>query len=324
MKNYDLVIIGAGPAGLGCAISATKRNMKLLLMDKGNIVNSIINFPTNMVFFSTTDVLELDNIPFNSREIRPNRVEAIKYYQSLSRHFNIPVKTNAMVNSITKKEGIFRITYLKSAKQFHISSNAVVLATGFYDNPNLLGIPGEDMNHVSHYYKEAFQHYKQDVVVVGGKNSAVEAALDLHRHGARVTLIHRKSEIGESVKYWIMPDIMNRINEGSIITSLNTTVTEIMPDHIRVKDKNNQKEIKADAVYLLTGYHPDTRLLKSCGVKFDLETLESEIDQNSLESNVEKLFLAGSLVAGRNANKIFIENSREHGEKILTYLESLL
>jgi len=231
MKNYDLVIVGAGPAGLGCAISAIKRKFNLLLIDKGNIVNSIINFPTNMVFFSTSDVLELDNIPFNSREIRPNRVEAIKYYQSLSRHYNIPVETNAQVDSITKKEGVFTIGYYQYAKRFYISSRAVIIATGFYDNPNLLGVQGENLSHVSHYYKEAFQHYNQDVVVVGGKNSAVEAALDLHRHGARVTLIHRKSEIGESVKYWVMPDIMNRINEGSIKTSLNTTVTEILSDN---------------------------------------------------------------------------------------------
>ncbi len=320
MKNYDLVIIGAGPAGLGCAISAIKRKKNILLIDKGNVVNSIINFPTNMIFFSTSDVLELHDIPFNSMEIRPNRVEAVKYYQSLVRHFNIPLETGAMVESVTKKDGEFTILYLKRENRYHISSKAVILATGFYDNPNLLGIKGEDLDHVSHYYKEAYQHYNQDVVVVGGKNSAVEAALDLHRHGARVTLVHRKSEIRDSVKYWVIPDIMNRINEGSIKISFNTTLTEILPDHVRVRDEKGQKELKADAVYLLIGYHPDTNLLKSSGIQFDSETLESAIDQTTSESNVKGLFLAGSLVAGRNANKIFIENSRKHGEKILTYL----
>ncbi len=320
MLKYDIVIVGAGPAGLGCAISAIKRKLNILLIDKGNVVNSIINFPVNMTFFSTTDLLEIHNVPFNSMNFRPNRTEAVRYYQSLIRHFNISTETLATVESIEKKENNFEISYSKSGQKKTIYSRKVILATGFYDNANLLNVEGEDLDHVSHYYQDPLRHFDQDVVIVGGKNSAVEAALDLHRTGARVSLVHRHSSIEESVKYWILPDIKNRIHEGSIEVYLISQVRKITPEFVEITNKHETKKLPANAVYLLTGYHPDIFLLKKIGIHFDQYSLEPKINTDSLESSLSGLYLAGSLIAGRNANRIFIENSREHGEIILSDL----
>jgi thioredoxin reductase (NADPH) len=285
MQKYDLVIVGAGPAGLGCAISAMKRKLKILLIDKGNIANSIINFPVNMTLSTET----------------------------LSR-----------VESIEKKEGDFEISYSKSGKKINIISRKVILSTGFYDSANLLNVEGEDLEHVSHYYQDPLKHFNQDVVIVGGKNSAVEAALDLHRTGARVSLVHRRSAVKESVKYWILPDIINRISEQSIIAYLNSQVCKITSEYVEIIKDNEKMKLPAHAVYLLTGYHPDISLLKKIGVHFNKESLVPKTDSKSLESNISGLYLAGSIVAGRNANEIFIENSREHGEIIISDLISKL
>jgi thioredoxin reductase (NADPH) len=322
MKIYDLAIVGAGPAGIGCAISAKKRDMDVVLLEKGNIVNSIINFPSQMSFFSTSSELEIHHVPFNSQALKPLRIEAVKYYQSLISFFNIPVITKAFVKNIAKLSDQFSINYEKHGRAMELKSKKAILASGFYDNPNMLNIPGEEQDHVSHYYREPFQHYNQDVIVVGGKNSAVEAALDLHRHGARVRIIHRRNEIKESVKYWVLPDIYNRIEEGSIKVSLNSEVVKINSDTLEVKCKNTLNKYPADAVYLLTGYHPDPELLDRCGIRYHPQTLEAEIIPKTLETNIEGLYLAGSIVAGRNANKIFIENSRAHGEMILRDIEN--
>lgn len=322
MKNFDLVIIGAGPAGIGCAISAMKRNLNVMILERGNIVNSIINFPAQMSFFSTASELELHNVPFNSQALKPLRIEAIKYYQSLITFFNIPVETRSDVRKIEKQNSHFSIIYHKNNQDRVVECDKLIVATGFYDNPNMLNIPGEEYDHVSHYYREPFQHYDQDVVVVGGKNSAVEAALDLHRHGARVRLIHRRAEIKESVKYWVLPDIKNRIDEGSIKISLNSELTRIALDEIEVNNNDKILKFPADAVYLLTGYHPNPDLLNRFGITYNSETLEPHVNPKSHESNIEGLYLAGSVIAGRNANKIFIENSREHGEVILADIEN--
>jgi len=236
--------------------------------------------------------------------------------------FKIPVETKAKVKEIDKNRDSFSMKIQKNDQDLSIVCSKLILASGFYDNPNRLNIPGEELDHVSHYYREPFQHYNQDVIVVGGKNSAVEAALDLHRHGARVHLIHRRSEIKESVKYWVLPDIKNRIDEGSIKVSLESELSRINSDIVEVKNKKTISTYPADAVYLLTGYHPQVDLLDQCGVAYNPENLEPKINLQTLESNVEGLYLAGSVIAGRNANRIFIENSREHGEKILSDIEN--
>ena len=320
MIKYDVVIVGAGPAGLGCAISAIKHDLNILLIDKGNVVDSIINFPVNMTFFSTADQLEIHNMPFTCMNFRPNRTEAVRYYHSLVSHFKIPVETQATAESIDKKDDNFEVSYIKSGHQKIIISKKVVLATGFYDNPNMLNIEGENLQHVSHYFHDALKHFNQDVVVVGGKNSAVEAALELHRTGARVSLVHRRPAIKESVKYWILPDIENRISEKSIKAYLNSKVHRITPEFVEIISNNKNKKISANAVYLLTGYHPNISLLKRIGIKYNKKSLVPIFDPKSLESNIPGIYLAGSLIAGRNANRIFIENSREHGHLILSDL----
>jgi thioredoxin reductase (NADPH) len=320
MQKYDLVIIGAGPAGLSCAISAIKKKLKILLIDKGNVVNSIINFPVNMTFFSTADLLELHDIPFNSMNFRPNRTEAVRYYHGLAKHFNISTESQALVSSIEKINTDFQVTFSKYGQKKAIVAKKVILATGFYDNPNLLNVEGENLGHVSHYYQDALKNFDQNVVIVGGKNSAVEAALDLHRSGARVSIVHRKSDLKESIKYWILPDIKNRISEKSIMAYLDSEVRRITPESVEIMIGKDIKKLSADAVYLLTGYRPDISLLEKIGVQIDSKSLEPNIDPDSFESTIPGLYLAGALIAGRNANKIFIENSREHGDIILSDL----
>jgi thioredoxin reductase (NADPH) len=317
MERYDLVIIGAGPAGLSCAIEAQNNNLSYLVIEKGNVVESILNFPVSMNFFSTADQLELGNIPFSSQNFRPTRIETVRYYQSLVSYFNLKISTNSMVDKVNKNNDLFRVQYEKYGQKNIAECRNVVIATGFYDNPNYLNVTGEDLPHVSHYFSEALRLFDQDVVIAGGKNSAVEAALESFRSGARVTIVHRKNEIKESVKYWVLPDIDNRIKEGSIKTYLNASITAITEKSVRIIQNGNENEIPADAVFLLTGYHPSVTFLNDLNVKYDPVSLESDVKESTLETNVDGVYLAGSLIAGRNANRIFIENSRDHGKMIV-------
>ena len=317
MKIYDLIIIGAGPAGLSCAIEAGKRGLDYVVLDKGSVVNSIVRFPVNMTFFSTADQLELDHIPFNSQNFRPNRTEAIRYYQGLVTYLNLKIVMNTICNRIEKNETGFTLSVEHKYNNTEMQAHNVVVATGFYDNPNLLTVPGEELPHVSHYFSEALCYYNQDVVVVGGKNSAVEAALELFRSGARVTLVHRREEIRESIKYWVLPDIMNRLKEGSINALLSARVKEITSREVTVTLPGKEMRLEADAVFILSGYHPDTSLFEGPGIKYNPKSLEPEINEQTLETSIDGLYLAGSIIAGRNANRIFIENSRAHGKQIL-------
>ncbi len=287
------------------------------MLEKGNIVNAIINCPVNMTFFSTSEQLELAGIPFTSAGFRPTRQEVVRYYQTLAEHFQLNVQPNIKVERINRKDNHFEIISSRHNKEQKLDARSVILATGFYDNPNRLNIPGEELPHVSHYYREAFPYFGQRVVIVGGKNSAVEAALELFRSGARVTIVHRRREINESVKYWILPDIVNRIKEGRIEAYFNAQAKKITPDAIEIDQKGDIRKIPADAVFLLTGYHPDTVLLKTAGIQIHPETLEPQIDPETNASNIPGLYLAGSLIAGRNPNRVFIENSREHGDRII-------
>jgi thioredoxin reductase (NADPH) len=321
--QFDLAVIGAGPAGISCALAAKKNNLKSVMLDKGNIVNSIVHFPKSMTFFSTSDLLELDNIPFTSESFRPSRNEAIRYYQRIVSINELQTISNAEVIDIQTEAKGFRLSYIIKNQRYHLKSKFVAIATGFYDNPNMLNIPGENLSHVSHYYDEPFLYYGKKVIIVGGKNSAVEAALDLYRSGVDVTMVHHNKEIKESVKYWILPDIINRINSGEIKVHLSSTLKEINNNSVIVENNGTDIPISADAVLLLTGYHPNCELMQKSKINFNKETLVSEFNEDTLESNVKGIYLAGSIIAGKNSNKIFIENSREHGNKIINHILEL-
>ncbi len=312
---HDVVIIGAGPAGLSAAIEAHKAGLNYLIIEKGCVVNSVQHFPTAMAFFSTPELLEIGGIPFTSSSMRPTRTDGLEYYLNVAEYFKLRVNLFERVVSGRKVDQHFELTTNKSS---YVSKN-IIVATGYFDQPNLLNIPGEELPKVSHYYSEPFAYYGQKVAVVGGKNSAAIAALELYRHGASVTLIHRKERLSEAIKYWILPDIENRIKEGTVVAQFLTDVREIKADSIVLE--NNEKgvfSVPNDFVFALTGYHPDISLLKSMGVETDRDIMAPAHNEESMETNVGGLFIAGSIAAGKNNNKIFIENGRLHGKSIIS------
>ncbi len=319
--RYNVIVIGGGPAGLSAAVEAKKKDLSVLLLDKGAIVNSIQHFPTSMVFFSTVEVLEVGGIPFVSTSSHPTRVEAVNYYSRVAKAYNIEFKGNSRVISVTKGSNgsaYFKIEVKNEASGLigFLTAERVVIATGFYDQPNMLDVPGENLPNISHYYREPGLHFGQRVVVIGGKNSAVEAALDLYRHGVEVTLLYRKEQFGKSVKYWILPDIENRVKNGEIGVRFNCRVVEVLSDRVVTEINGKMEEIECDFVYALTGYHPDVSFLRSLGVDVDEGTGVPKHNPDTFETNVEGIYVAGSLVAGYDCNKIFIENGREHGKSI--------
>ena len=310
----DVVIIGAGPAGLSAAIEAQRSKLAYVVIEKGGVVNSIQRFPTAMTFFSTPELLEIGGIPFTSSSIRPTRTDGLEYYLKVAEHFKLQINLFEEVISLRKVEQRFEV---KTSKSSYICTN-VIVATGYFDHPNLLNIPGEEMPKVSHYYSEPFSSYRRNVAVIGGKNSAAIAALELYRHGAAVTLIHRKEKLSDGIKYWILPDIENRIKEGSIAAYFSTEVKEIREESIVLEHNDKGRfSIPNDFVFALVGYHPDTGFLRSIGVETDLETMAPTHDEGTMETNIQGLYIAGSIAAGKNNNKIFIENGRLHGKSII-------
>ncbi len=315
-KNHGpLIIVGSGPAGIGVALEAMRRDVKALLIDRGSLCNTIYNFPERMTFFSTAELLEFPGIPLIAEGAKPTRREVLDYFTRIILSNDLPFKTDCAVIDVKSQNGGFTVE--TSCGNF--DANAVIIATGSYDQPNMLNVPGESLPHVSHYYSSAHPFIGKNVVVVGGKNSAAEAALDLHRSGARVTIVHRGKSLSPSVKYWIRPDLENRIREGSISAYFNSKIVEIESRSVHIRENNAEHELPADAVFLLTGYNPDFAWLKNLGLKFEGSAELPVHNPDTLESNIPGLYVAGVLIAGRETSRVFIENSRAHGVKIITH-----
>jgi len=317
VKQFDVVVVGAGPTGLACGIELQQRGLNAVLIEKGCVVNSIYHYPTNMVFFTTPELLEIGNIPMTSLNEKPNRHEALKYYRRVADHYKLNIRDYERVEEVTGNDGAFVIsTTDRLGAQNCYLTNKVVLATGYYDVPNLLNAPGEALEKVLHYYKEPHPYYNHDVAVIGAKNSAAIAALELFWTGARVTLIHRGSGISEKVKYWIKPNIENRIRSGEIQAHFRSQVVEILNDTVRLATPNGEIVVKNDFVFALTGYSPDLKFLNSIGITLEPETQKPRTNPQTLESERCGVYLAGVIVAGMHTNEIFIENGRFHGRQI--------
>lgn len=311
----DVIIIGAGPIGLACGIEAKKRGLKYMIFDKGVMVNSLYNYPLNMTFFSTSDKLEIGDIPFISHNSKPTRAEALEYYRRVANHWKLKLNLYEPVETIKSEAQKFRIETSKGI----YNSNNIVFATGFYDRPFLLDVPGENLPKVKHYYTEPHPYFGMDIVVVGSANSAVDVALETYRKGAKsVTMIIREKEIGSNVKYWARPDIINRIEEGSIKAYFNASITSIEKDFVHFKNTKKSYKIANDFVLAMTGYEPNFEMLESVGVRFQKDDYKTPVYNNeTMESNSKGVFLAGVVCGGYKTNKWFIENSRVHAQTIM-------
>ncbi len=319
---YDVIIVGAGPIGLSVAIAAGQRKLNYLVLEKGVLVNSIYGFPTHMTFFSTGPEAEIGGIPFVSSQLKPTRQEALQYYRRVALHFNLKIRTQTRVQEIKKVGDHFEVRIFPDQM---LEAKRVVLATGYYDNPNRLGVPGEDLPKVSHYYKESHPYFRKKVLIVGGRNSAAEAALEIFRSGGEVTLVHRGSGFDDKTKYWVKPDINNRIARGEITAYFNSRVLCITPTAVDILvEERKEVSVENDFVLALIGFHPDIGLMRKAGVRIDESTLTPQHHKETLETNVPGLYIAGALTVGNEANRIFIENGRVHGEMILSAIEKSL
>ena len=325
MSVRDVLIVGAGPSGLATAIAAKQQGLDYVIVEKGVLVDAIFRFPTYMVFFTTPELLEIGRLPLVTPYDKPTRLEALRYYRRVVDTYDLQIAFHEEVIEIEREGDTFVVTGRDARGTTRVrQARAVVLAIGYYDHPNYLGVPGEALPHVSHYYTDAHPYYRQRVVVVGGKNSAAEAALELFRGGAHVTLVHRRATLGDSIKYWVRPDIDNRIKEGSVTAYFNTRVVEITRNAVIVEGESGRQQLPADGVFLLTGYKPDVDLMRRAGVRCDNESLSPDLDPETFETNVPNLFIAGGAIAGRNTGSIFIENGRFHGERIVRVLSQRL
>ena len=322
MQIYDIICIGAGPTGLATAIEAKRAGMRPLVIDKACLCNSIYYYPVNMVFFTTPELLEIGDLPLVCAAEKPTRGEALKYYRKAAEHYALELRLYERVTRVDGHNGDFTVvTKTEKGIPQNYRGKKIAVATGYYDLPNRLGVPGENLPHVSHYYTEAHPFWNQDVVVVGGKNSAAEASLDLYRNGARVTLVHRNKDLGATVKYWVRPDIENRIKAGQVKALFETRVKEITTEEVVVESGAGERRLPARQVFALTGYHPDYAFIESLGVQLDPESRKPKLNPKTLESNVPGIHLAGVVTGGRNTGEIFIENGRLHGKQIIEGLK---
>jgi len=318
---FDLLVIGAGPTGLACAIEAQKAGFSAVLVDKGCLCNSLFHYPAHMTFFTTSELLEIGGIPFSTPNAKPTRNEALEYYRQVAAFYKLDVRQYRRVERVGGSDGAFVVhTVDRFGRPAALNARKLTISIGYYDLPNMLGIPGEELSKVHHYYNDPHPYSGLDVAVIGGKNSAAIAALELWRHGARVTLIHRDPVMHRHVKYWIKPDIENRIKNGEIKALFNSRAVEVTPDTLEVQTAEGRKTLANDFVFALTGYHPDFDFLQRLGVTLAGEDRLPACDKNTLESNVPGIYLAGVIVAGSRTNEIFIENGRFHGKQIAAAL----
>ena len=325
MEQMDVVVIGAGPTGLACAIDVKREGLVVCNIDKGCLCNSLYHYPTNMTFFTTSELLEIGNIPFPSTKSKPDRQEALEYYRRVAEHYELDVRQYEMVRRIIGTDGDFRVHTTDRVGETHeYQARKLILATGYYDLPNYINIPGEELPKVEHYYKEPHPYFDSDVLVIGAKNSAAIAALELWRHGARVTLVHRGAGISPNVKYWIKPDIENRIKAGEITAHFNSTVKEILPREVVLNTPKGELRLANDFVLALTGYRPDFDFMTALGIRLTEPDKRPVVDRETLESNVAGIYLAGVIVAGMRTGEIFIENGRFHGAQIAADLKRKL
>jgi len=315
MEIYDVIIIGAGPCGLACGIEAQFQKLNYLIVDKGNITESIRRYPINMLFFSTSENIEIGNVPFVSMGTRPTRSEALKYYRKVVNHFDLNLKLFTRVDDVKNEGDHFLLTTASGL----LTSKKVIIATGYYDVPRYLEIPGETMPHVSHYYDEAFRYSKMKAVVVGGANSAIETALDLYRNDVDVTIVHLFETLDQRAKYWIVPDLENRIKKNEVKAYFKHRVIEIYEKSIMLENMEDgtAKRIPADFVFLMTGYRPDAHFLEKVGIALEGENLIPKLNSDTFESNIEGIYLGGSIIGGEETAKVFIENGRLHGKLII-------
>jgi thioredoxin reductase (NADPH) len=327
MQIRDVTIVGAGPAGLAAAIAAKQVGLDYSIIEKGVLVNSIYKFPVNMVFFTTPELLEIGGLPLVSPFEKPTRIEALRYYRRVVDTYELAIDFGEHVVTVGREKGgdIFALETRsdKGVRRLRHSRN-VIFAIGYFDHPNVIGVPGENLPHVHHYYNESHGFYRKNVVIVGGGNSAAETALELFRSGANVTLVHRNPQLKPSIKYWVKPDIENRIKEGSVKGLFNSRIVEIQPAQVIVERDGAREEIPADAVFLLTGYHPDCDLYRRAGIRLHRDTMSPEFNPDTFETNVPGVFLAGGAICGKDTSNIFIENGRFHGETIIKVIAERL
>lgn len=324
-EQFDVAIVGAGPTGLACGIEVQKRGFSAVLFDKGCVVNSIYHYPINLVFFTTPELLEIGDIPMTSLNEKPGRTEALKYYRRVADHYALNVHQYERVLGFSGQDGAFLVqTEHNTGERACYSARKIILASGYYDIPNKLNVSGEDLGKVIHYYREAHPYYNQDVLIIGAKNSACIAALELFWTGARVTLVHRGAAISKNVKYWIKPNIENRIKNGEVKAYFHSTVGEIRPHEVVLETPEGEITLKNDFVFAMTGYRPDFEFMEEHGIHLDPATSKPITNPETLESERCGVYLAGVIVAGTHTNEIFIENGRFHGKVIAEAIEKSL
>ncbi|EIT86566.1 thioredoxin reductase -like protein [Fictibacillus macauensis ZFHKF-1] len=315
---YDVCIIGGGPCGLAAAIAVKERGLSYVVIEKGNIVDSIYRYPTHQTFFSTSEKLEIGNMPFVNEERKPRRIHALTYYREVAKRKALNLHTFEKVEEVRKDDqNIFHITSVtEKGNSRSYEAKAVIVATGYYDHPNYMDIPGEAQSHVFHYFKEGHPYYDKDVVVIGGKNSSIDTALELQKAGARVTVLYRGSDYSPSVKPWVLPEFVSHVKAGNIAMHFEANVTEIGLEDLQYEQHGSMHTIPAQFVFAMTGYHPDHSFLQQMGIHIDRKTGRPEHNPETMETNIENIFICGVIAAGNNANEIFIENGRFHGERI--------